>query len=164
MTRKLWCLAGGLSAVVFECAFFSFFPVEFSKPDLAIPFIVYATFFLGPMEAFLTALLFAFVQEILSAGPAGFFLFSKVSLFLSCLFLKSKLYIESRYTFSLVAACLVLADSAIFVALSALAKGETKDAFSVSLYAVPNAIVNGFVSLYLFEVFDGLKVRRGEVK
>jgi len=46
-------------------------PIDFFKPDLAIPLVIYATLFLGPPAGLLTALLLGLAQEVLSSAPAA---------------------------------------------------------------------------------------------
>jgi cell shape-determining protein MreD len=157
--RKLACLALGVILVAFESSLFSFLPLEVTKPDLGAPFIIYGIFFMSPFDGLLAAVVLGFSQEVLSAGPAGSVLFANMALLLSCLFVKSRLYIESRYTFSLVCAASVLFESVVFLAVSLLAKGETRDIFNVLLYSVPDAIATGFVSLFMFGVFEHFKLR-----
>ena len=148
--RRIVCLAFGLFLMLCESAFFSFLPIELAKPDLAVPFIIYAVFFLSPADGLLAAAVFGFFQEILSNGPSGAMLFTNTGLLLSCIFVKSRIYIESRYIFSLVCAGSVLFESLLFLALSLLSKGETKDIFNVLLYSLPDAIVTAFVALFMF--------------
>lgn len=162
MIKKLLCLASGIFFLACQSSFFSFFPIELAKPDLGVPFIIYATFFLSSGEGLIAAILFGFAQELLSNVPSGAMLFTKVGLLLSCVFLKSRLYIESRYTFSLVCAASVLLESLIFLALSLLAKGETKDIFNVLVYSIPDAILTGFLSLFMFALFEQFKIRYSE--
>jgi phosphatidylglycerophosphatase A len=50
-------------------------------------------------------------------------------------------------------------EAAIFLALSLAAKGETRNIVNVLVYAVPNAIITGFIALFLFSLFDRVKVR-----
>ena len=157
--RKALCLVFGVILVVWESSLFSFLPLEITKPDLGTPFIIYGIFFLSPFDGLIAAVLLGFTQEVLSSGPAGAVLFSNVALLLSCLFLRSRVYIESRYTFSLVCAASVLFESLVFLALSLVAKGETKDMFNVLIYAIPDAIVTGFVSFFIFALFEQFKLR-----
>lgn len=159
MTKRLICLALGALFLICESSLFSLFPLELAKPDLGVPFLVYAVFFLTPVEGLIAAVLFGFGQELLSNGPAGAMLFTKVGLLLSGVFLKSRLYIESRYTFSLVCAGSVLLESLIFLALSLVAKGETRHVFNVLVYAIPDAILTGFFSLFMFNLFEQFKLR-----
>lgn len=159
MINKIICLALGVFFLTCESSIVSFFPIELSKPDLGVPFVIYATFFLSPAEGLITAVLFGFTQELLSNGPSGAMLFTKVGLLLSCIFLKTRLYVESRYTFSMVCAASVLLESLIFLALALLAKGETKDIFNVLIYSVPDAILTGFLSLFMFSLFEQFKIR-----
>jgi cell shape-determining protein MreD len=157
--RKIGCLAIGIFLVLCEASFFSFLPLEITKPNLGVPFIIYAIFFLPAFDALLAAGLFGLIMEFLSAGPPGSILFANFALLLSCLFLKSRLYIESRYTFCLVCAASVLFQAFVFIAVSLLAKGETKDISNVLLYCLPDSIVTGFIALFLFGLFERLKVR-----
>jgi rod shape-determining protein MreD len=157
--KKLACLALGVVLVGLESSLFSFLPIEVTKPDIGAPFIIYGVFFLSPFSGLVAAAVFGFAQEILSVGPAGSVLFCNMALLLACLFVKSRLYIESRYTFSLVCAASVLFEAMVFLAVSLIAKGETKDIFNVLVYSVPNAIATGFVSLFMFTLFERCKVR-----
>jgi hypothetical protein len=157
--RKAVCFIIGFLLILCEASLFSLLPLEILKPNLAIPFIIYALFFLPSFYSLFVALLFGYFQEFLSAGPAGAVIFVNLALFLSCLFLKSRFFIESRYTFSLVCAASVLFQSLLFIAISLVAKGETKDVFNILLYCFPDAIVTGFVSLFLFSMFENMKVR-----
>jgi cell shape-determining protein MreD len=157
--RKISCLALGVVLVAFQSSLFSFLPLEVTKPDMGMPFIIYAIFFLSPFDGLIAALVFGFGQEVLSAGPAGSVLFVHMALLLTCLFVKSRLYIESRYTFSLVCAASVLFEALLFLAVSLLAKGETKDFFNVLLYSIPDAIATGFISLFMFSLFQQFKLR-----
>jgi rod shape-determining protein MreD len=157
--RKLACLAFGLFLLMSESSLFSFLPIELTKPDIGVPFIIYGTFFLSPAEGLVAAVVFGFFQEILSSGPHGALLFTNVGLLLSCLFLKSRLFIESRYTFSLVCAASVLVESLIFLALSLLSKGETRNFHNVMVFSIPVAIVTGFISLFMFKFFEHFKIR-----
>jgi cell shape-determining protein MreD len=145
--------------VALESSLFTFLPLEITKPDMGAPFIIYGVFFLSPLDGLVAAMVFGFAQEVLSAGPSGAVLFSNMALLLTCLFVKSRLYIESRYIFSLVCAASVLFEALVFLALSLLAKGETKDIFNVLVYSVPDAIATGFISLFMFGLFEHFKLR-----
>lgn len=162
MMRRLVCLALGLFLTAFQSAFFSFFPIEFAKPDLAVPFIIYATFFLGPLEGLIASALFGFSQELLSGGPAGSMLFTKIAVFIGSAFFRSRLYIESRYTFSLLTMGFVAFESVVFLALGIVAKGEIKNIFNVSLYVVPAAVFTGMLSLPIFSLIEQFKIRYPE--
>ncbi len=159
MTRRVVTLICAMLFVAFQSSFFSFLPIEFSKPDIGIPAVIYATFFLGPVEGLVTAALFGFTQELLSSGPLGALLFTKVSLFLTCIFLRSRLYIESQYLFALISASFVLLESVIFVALAFFAKGEASSIVPVLKFSVPNGIFTGILALFIFPIFERLKLR-----
>ncbi len=159
MIRKAVTLVCMMLLLALQSSIFSFLPIEFSKPDVGIPCIIYATFFLGPLEGLVTAFLFGFTQELLSSGPHGALLFTKVFLFLSCIFLRHRLYIESQYLFALISSSFVLLESVLFIALAFFAKGETSAIVTVLKFAVPNSVFTGILALFLFPVFERLKVR-----
>ena len=159
MIRKLAFLVFGVFLTLCASAIFSSLPLEIAKPDMGIPFIIYGVFFLSPAEGLLAAVLFGFCKEILSSAPAGSALFAGIGVVLSCIFLKSRLLIESRYTFALVCAAAVLTESFIFLALSMLAKGETKDFYNVLIFSIPDAIETGFLGLLMFVLFERAKIR-----
>ncbi len=158
MVRKAVATGLGILLVLFESTFFSFLPVEFSKPDPGVPLVIYATFVFSPVEGIIMALLFGYVQELLSNGPHGAMIFTKACLFLACMFLRSRLYIESRHTFALMSTCFVLLESAIFVLLSLFAKGETRNIVNVLIYSVPNALFTGFLALFVFSLLQQYRV------
>jgi len=159
MTKRFACLALGLFLILFQSSLFSFFPIEFAKPDLAVPFIIYATFFLSPLEGLIVAVLFGFSQELLSASPPGSMLFTKLAVFLSGAFLRTRLYIESRYIFSFLSMGFSVFESLVFLALGLVAKGEIRNVFNISLYAVPSALFTGMLSLPLFTLLEHFKIR-----
>ncbi len=151
--------AVGLNLTILESSLLYSLPIEFFKPDLGIPFIVYTSFFLGPREGLITAVFVGIMQELLSAAPAGAMIFTKVSIFLLCVFMKRKIYIDSRYSFAFGCSGAVLVDSFLFLSLSLLTKGQSNDFGNVVFYAIPNAIFTGFVSLFIFSLIEFLNVR-----
>ena len=157
--RKVICLAFGVFLMLCESSLLSFLPVEFAKPDIGVPFIIYGTFFLSPLDGLLAAVLFGFTQEVLSNCPPGAMVFTNVGLLLSCVFVKSRLHTESKYIFSFVCAGAVLFKSFLFLALSFLSKGESKDIFNVLLYSLPDSVMTAFVSLPLFTFFEQSRAR-----
>jgi len=159
MTRKAFALALAVLLMILQSALFSFLPIEFSKPDVGVPYVIYATFFLSPADGLITAFLVGFSQEILSVGPHGALLFTKVFLFLSCIFLRSRLYIESQYLFASLSSAFVLLESVLFVALAFFGKGEAGTIMTVLKFCLPDAVVTGILALFLFPVFERLKLR-----
>ncbi len=159
MTRKMFALAFALLLMAFQSALFSFLPIEFSKPDIGIPCVIYATFFLSPIEGLVTAFIVGFAQEVLSVGPHGAMIFVHVFLFLSCIFLRSRLYIESQYLFASISSCFVLLESVLFIALAFFGKGEAAAVATVLKFSLPNAVFTGIVSLFFFPFFERLKLR-----
>lgn len=149
----------GLILTVLESSLLYSLPIEFFKPDLGIPFIVYTSFFLGPQEGLVTAVFVGILQELLSAAPAGAMVFTKVSIFLLCIFMKKKIYIDSRYTFAFGCSGAVLVESSLFLALSFLTKGEANDFGNIVFYSIPNAIFTGFVSLFIFSLIGFVNIR-----
>ena len=157
--RKALMLGFAMLLMILQSALFSFLPIEFSKPDIGVPCIIYATFFLSPIDGLATAVLVGFAQEMLSAAPHGALLFTKVFLFLSCVFLRSRLYIESQYLFAAISSSFVLLESVLFIALAFFGKGETGAIMTVMKFSVPNAIFTGILALFCFPVLERLKLR-----
>lgn len=144
----------GIVLIVVESSALSFLPIEFFKPDFGTPLILYATLFLGPQAGLLTAILLGLLQEILSNAPPGSILFTKLSLFVITVFLRNKLYIDSKYSFAYISSGFVVLESFLFLTLSLLSKGETGNIVNVMLYTIPNAIFTGFLSLFLFTFIE----------
>jgi rod shape-determining protein MreD len=149
----------GIILTILESSLLSFLPIEFFKPDFGIPLIIYTTLFLGPLAGLLSALLLGLVQEILSNAPAGSILFTKLSIFLITAFLKNKLYIDSKYSFSYICSGFVVLESFLFLALSLLSKGETTNILNVLFYTIPNAIFTGFLSIFIFSLIEYLDMK-----
>jgi hypothetical protein len=149
----------GIILLTIESSILSFFPVEFFKPDIGMPFIIYTTFFSGPMPGFITSLFIGLFQEILSNAPNGSIIFTKLSIFLLATFLKSKLYIDSKYSFSYICAGSAVAESFLFLALSVLSKGETNNIVNVIFYTIPNAIFTGFISIFIFSLIESMNIK-----
>ncbi len=159
MIKRVVALICLMLVLALQSSLFSFLPIEFSKPDIGIPCIIYATFFLGPLEGLVAAFFFGFTQELLSSGPHGALLFTKVFLFLTCIFLRHRLYIESQYLFALISSSFVLLESVLFLALAFFAKGETSAIITVLKFAIPNSVFTGVLALFLFPLLERLKLR-----
>ncbi|MCX5813262.1 MAG: hypothetical protein NT178_12070 [Proteobacteria bacterium] len=149
----------GIILLTIESSLLSFFPVEFFKPDLGMPFILYTTFFLGPLPGLITSIFISLFQEILSNAPHGSIIFTKLSIFLLATFMKSKLYIDSKYSFSYICGGLAVVESFLFLALSVLSKGEISNIINVIFYTIPNAIFTGFVSIFIFSLIESLNMK-----
>jgi len=149
----------GLLLLLAESSLLSFVPVEIFKPDLGIPFIIYATLFLGPQAGAIATLFIGFMQEGLSAAPHGSILFVKIAIFLVTTFLKKKLYIDSRYSFAFVCSGFVVLESFLYITLSLLARGEARNALNILFYTIPNAVFTGFIGIFIFSFIDYLNVR-----
>jgi hypothetical protein len=159
MIKRASTLAFAVFLMIFQSALFSFLPIEFSKPDVGVPCIIYATFFLSPVDGLATAFLVGFAQEMLSVGPHGALLFTKVFLFLSCVFLRSRLYIESQYLFAAISSAFVLLESVLYIALAFFGKGEVVAIMTVLKFCVPDAVFTGILALFFFPVLERLKLR-----
>lgn len=149
----------GIIFIIFESAILCIFPVEFFKPDVGIPFIIYITLFLGPGTGFLAALIIGLFQEILSNAPPGSMIFTKISIFLFVTYLKGKIYIDSKYSFSYICGVSVVVESFLFLVLSLLSMGELKNVMNVFFYIIPNAIFTGFISIFIFSMLEHLNMR-----
>jgi len=159
MTKVVVYLIMVLILTTFESAFVNFLPIDFFNPDVGIPFVIYTTFFLGPQAGLITSVVIGLMQEIVSTSPSGSLLFTKVSIFIISVFMRNKIYIDSKYSFSFVCSGAVLVESFLFLALSFLTRGESRDAFNVAFYSIPNAIFTGFLSLFLFSFIGFLNMR-----
>ncbi len=153
------CLFIGTVLMVLESSVLSFLPLDFFKPDFGVPMVIYATLFLGPLAGLLTAIILGLMQEVLSNAPAGSILFTKLSIFIICVFLRNKLYIDSKYSFSYVCSGFVVLDSFLFLALSLLSKGETGNILNVLFYTIPNAIFTGFLAIFIFAFIEYLDMK-----
>jgi len=159
MIKVIMYLAIGLVLTTFEATFLNVLPIDFFKPDLGIPFVIYSTFFLGPQAGLITSVFIGLMQEIVSSSPSGSLLFTKVAIFIISVFMRNKIFIDSKYSFSFVCSGAALVESFLFLALTFLARGESRDAFNVAFYSIPNAIFTGFLSLLLFSLIGFLNVR-----
>lgn len=159
MMKVVVYLLLGLILTTFESAFVNILPVDFFNPDIGIPFVIYTTFFLGPQAGLMTSVLIGVMQEIMSTAPSGSLLFTKVFIFIISVFMRNKIYIDSKYSFSFVCSGAVLVESFLFLALSFLTRGESRDVFNVAYYSIPNAIFTGFLSLFLFSFIIFLNTR-----
>jgi rod shape-determining protein MreD len=144
---------------ILEASLLAFLPIEFFKPDLGIPFIIYTTLFLGPHAGLLTAFFVGLLQEIFTISPPGSVLFTKMSIFVVATFMRNKLYIDSRYSFGYICAGSVVLESLLFLILSFASKGETANIANVLFYLLPNAIFTGFCSLFIFSVIEVLNMK-----
>lgn len=159
MIKVIIYLVIGLILTTFESTFLNILPIDFFKPDLGIPFVIYTTFFLGPQAGLITSVFIGLMQEIVSSSPSGSLLITKVSIFVISVFMRNKLFIDSKYSFSFVCSGAVLVESFLFLVITFLARGESRDAFNIVFYSIPNAIFTGFVSLLLFSLIGYLNVR-----
>lgn len=159
MIKVIIYLVIGLILTTFESTFLNILPIDFFKPDLGIPFVIYTTFFLGPQAGLITSVFIGLMQEIVSTSPSGSLLFTKVSIFVISVFMRNKLFIDSKYSFSFACSGAVLVESFLFLVITFLARGESRDAFNIAFYSIPNAIFTGFVSLLLFSLIGYLNVR-----
>jgi len=149
----------GICLLTIESSFLSFLPVDFFKPDLGIPLVMYTAFFLGPPIGLLTSLCIGFIQEIFSNAPHGAIVFTKISLFLIAMFLKNKLYIESKYSFALICSGSVIIESFLFLLLSYFSRGEIANAFNILFYAIPNAIFTGLFSMFILNFINCVNMK-----
>ena len=148
-----------LLLMIIESAMFLVFPVEFFKPDIGIPFIIYTTIFLGPETGLVATLVISLFQEILSNAPQGSIIFTKTCAFILLIFLRGKVFIDSKYSFSYICGGYVLFESILFIIFSLLSRGELKNAINVLVYIIPNSVFTGFVSIFIFVLIEYLNKR-----
>ncbi len=149
----------GLLLLLVESSLLSFVPAEIFKPDLGVPLIIYTSLFLGPQAGVITTLFIGLMQEGLSAAPHGSILFVKVAIFLITIFLKRKLYIDSKYSFAFVCSGFVVLESFLLITLSLLARGEARNALNILFYTIPNAVFTGFIGIFIFSFIEYLNAR-----
>jgi rod shape-determining protein MreD len=159
MIKTLIYVTIGIALITVESSVLSGISMEFLKPDLGMGLVLYVTLFLGPQAGLFTAIVIGFNQEILSNAPHGSILFTKVSVFIIATFLRNKLYVDSKYSFACICGGFVIVESFIYLLLSLLAKGETRDIMNVATYALPNAVFTGFFSIFLFSLIEYLNMR-----
>jgi membrane-associated HD superfamily phosphohydrolase len=53
----------------------------------------------------------------------------------------------------------VLLESVIFIALAFFAKGEASTIVTVLKFSIPNGILTGILALFIFPIFERLKLR-----
>jgi len=146
----------GLILMLLETAVSPHVSLDVLKPDLGMPIILYATFFLGARSGLIATLCIGLVEEGLSGAPGGSLLFVNISVFLIAAAMRKKFFIDSKYSFAYVCSGAVIVESLLFLVLSILARGESRGAFNILFYALPNAIVTGFVSILLFSFIEYL--------
>lgn len=157
--RVLVYVAIAIILSLFESAMFRFFSLEFLKPDLGLPVVIYSAIFLEPHLALTVTVFVGVFQEVLSGAHHGTLLFTKISLFLVTLFLKNKLYIDSRYSFAYICTGFVVLESFIYLGLSYFVRGDSSNLFNVLFYLVPNAVFTGFFSMFVLSLIETLNTR-----
>lgn len=162
MIRTLIIIFVGVLFSILESALLSFFPMEFIKPDLGLPFVLYAALFLSPPEALVVAVVVGISQEILSNAPHGTIVFSKVAVFLVTIFLRRKLYIESRYSFAYSCIIFMVFESVLAILMGFFARGDTNNILNILVFLAPNALFTGFASVLILSFIDLLSRRFAE--
>jgi len=154
MKRIILYVIIGIFLLTTESSFLSFLSVDFFKPDFGMPLVIYTAFFLGPQIGLVTSLLIGFMQEVFSNAPHGAIVFTKMSIFLIAIFLRNKIYIESKYSFALICSGSVIIESFLFLLLSYLSRGEAANAINILFYTIPNAIFTGLFSIFIFTLIN----------
>jgi hypothetical protein len=154
----IYILLGILLSIV-ESAALCFFPIEFFKPDLGMPLILYSALFLEPSTGLLVTLFVSISQEVFSSAPHGTILFTKFAIFLGTVLLKRQAVIESRYIFAGICAALVAAESVLYLFLSILARGDTNNILNVAYYTIPNAVLTGFFAITIMALVETINTR-----
>jgi len=157
--RALLYICIGIILSILESAIFTFLPFEFFKPDLGLPLILYVSFFLEPQVGLIVSIFIGLTQEVFSSAPHGSIFFTKLSLFLIALFLKNKVYVDTKYSFSYYCGIFVIIESFLFIALSLVARGDTKNMLNVLFYTLPNAVFTGFLSLFVLPLVSYVNVK-----
>lgn len=146
----------GILLLFIEAVISPHLSLDVLKPELGMPILLYVTFFLGAGPGLVAALCIGIVEEGLSGAPDGSLLFVTIFIFLIAAAMRRKIFIDSKYSFAYLSSASVIVQSFLFLALSFFARGEARGALNILFYALPNAIVTGFVSIVLFAVIEQL--------
>lgn len=146
----------GILLLFIEAVISPHLSLDVLKPELGMPILLYVTFFLGAGSGLVAALCIGIVEEGLSGAPDGSLLFVTIFIFLIAAAMRRKIFIDSKYSFAYLSSASVIVQSFLFLALSFFARGEARGALNILFYALPNAIVTGFVSIVLFAVIEQL--------
>ncbi len=149
----------GFILMLLESSLSSRLAMDLFKPDFVAPLVIYTTLFVGPGPGLIATLCVSLMQESLSGTPTGAIMFAAMVLFLVTAFMNKQLYIDSKYSFASVCFAAVLFQSVIFLLLSFLAKGEVRNIYGILVYAVPNAVVTGFISVPLYVIIEHINRR-----
>jgi hypothetical protein len=149
----------GVSLSMLESALLTFFPFEFFKPDLGLPLVLYGALFMEPRSGLIVTIFVALSQEVLTAAPHGTIVFTKIALFLVTLFLKRKLFIDSKYMFAFFSSLFAIVESLLYLILTVFAKGDPSNLLNVFFYTLPNAIFTGFTSIFILFLIERLNER-----
>jgi len=146
----------GILLLFIEAVISPHLSLDVLKPELGMPIVLYVTFFLGARSGLVAALCIGIAEEGLSGAPDGSLLFVSIFIFLIAAAMRTKIFIDSKYSFAYLSSASVIVQSFLFLALSFFARGEAPGALNILFYALPNAIVTGFVSIVLFAFIEQL--------
>ncbi len=149
----------GIALSMLESALLAFFPFEFFKPDLGLPLVLYGALYMEPRSGIIVTIFVALSQEILTAAPNGTIVFTKLVLFLATIFLKRKLFIESKYMFAFFSGLYALVESLLYLMLAVVTKGDLSNLLNVFFYTLPNAVFTGFTSIFILHLIERLNER-----
>ncbi|MHB8111567.1 MAG: rod shape-determining protein MreD [Syntrophorhabdaceae bacterium] len=144
----------GIVLLLIEAVIFPHVSLDVLKPELGMPVVLYITFFLGAGPGLISAVCIGLAEEGLSGAPDGSLLFVTVTIYLIAVIMRGKFFVESKYSFAYLSSGSVIVQSFLFLALSFFARGETQGILNILFYAIPNAIVTGFVSILLFSFIE----------
>ncbi len=130
-----------------------YFSFDFLKFDVAIPLLVYQTFFRRINWACVFAIISGFIQEGFSTCPPGTFVFTKVSIFLLCLLVRERFFIESEQTFALLCGLFYILESLVTIGLSLIMGGLTSSYMNIFTYLMPNGVFTALFSMILYRFF-----------
>ncbi|OPY01582.1 MAG: rod shape-determining protein MreD [Syntrophorhabdus sp. PtaB.Bin184] len=146
----------GIVLLLIETVISPHVSLDVLKPELGLPIVLYATFFLGARSGLVAAVCIGLAEESLSAAPGGSLLFTTIFIYLIAVVMRRKFFVESKYSFAYLSSASVVVQSLLFLALTFFARGEANGALNILFYTIPNAIVTGFVSILLFSLIEQL--------
>lgn len=152
--RTALYIAIGFVLLFIEAVISPHVSLDVLKPELGMPVVLYVIFFLGAGPGLIAAILIGLAEEGLSGAPNGSLLFVTICIYLIAIIMRRKVFIDSKYSFAYLSSASVIMQSFLFIALSFFTRGEAQSILNILFYAIPNAIVTGFVSILLFSFIE----------
>jgi rod shape-determining protein MreD len=86
----------GIVLLLIETAIAPHITLDVLKPEVGIPIVLYATFFLGTGPGLVTAVCIGLTEEALSGAPHGSLLFVTMVIYLIAALMRKKYFVDSK--------------------------------------------------------------------